>query len=128
MPGATRYELQLRTRPPGRFYDEPTVQARSTDGQFEIELEMTAQTMTDVSNGPLSALGGDDSSHAKRLSEYVKAVTPAYRALTGKSPRGVPFPVFVIAVAQDADGRTAGLAHSYLVDIPMTDMRKHYGL
>lgn len=87
---------------------------------------MTAQMMTDVSDGPLSALGGDPS-YAKRLPEYVKAVTPAYRALTGRAPRGVPFPVFVIVVAEDADGRKAGLAHSYLVEIPITEMQKHYG-
>jgi hypothetical protein len=126
-PGAVRYDLHLQTMPPSPFYEPPTVQARSTDGSFEIALELSDQLLNNIT-GVMSAITGRtaDSPEA-RLTAYGKAVVPAFRALTGRAPRGVPFPVYAVVVAENAEGKKAGLAHSYLVEIPLARMRQYLG-
>ncbi len=61
----------------------------------------------------------------ERIEEHVKRLTPAYRQLTGKKPRGVPFPIYVSVIAEHEDGQQkAGLAHSYLIEVSMEAVKK----
>ena len=126
-PGAVRYDLQLYTMLPGMFDERPAIEARSTDGSFELALEVTAQTLTNVSSGMAGVAGPTADSLDARLTAYGKAVVPAFRALTGRAPRGVPFPVYAVVVAENAEGKKAGLAHSYLLEVPLARLRQILG-
>ncbi len=126
-PGAVRYDMQLYTMLPGMFDEPPAIQARSADGSFEIALEVTAQTLNNISGGldPRDVTPG--AKPEERLAAYAKSVIPAFRALTGRAPRGVPFPVYAVVVAENAEGKKAGLAHAYLVEVPLAKMRQYDG-
>jgi hypothetical protein len=126
-PGAARYHLQLwRQRP--SFHDEaPTVAAESTDGTFELSLD-------EVDYYALSALemAGADASRQtpqevmRQIQEYLDGIEPAYRRLTGTKPRGVPVPIYISVVADHQDGQQkAGLAHSYLVEVPLRTLQQY---
>lgn len=126
-PGAVRYDLQLQTMAPSPFPEPPTIQARSADGAFEIALDVNPQVLTNLTGGMAAVAEATADSPEARWTAYAKAVLPAFRALTGRTPRGVPFPVYAVVVAENAEGKKAGLAHAYLIEIPLARMRQFLG-
>jgi hypothetical protein len=60
-----------------------------------------------------------------QITDYVRRITPVYQKLTKTKPRGLPFPVYVGVLAEHANGQQkAGLAHSYLIEVPALQLRK----
>jgi hypothetical protein len=126
-PGAVRYDLQLHTMMPGSFDEPPAIQARSADGSFEIALEVTNQMLNNISGGVNQMARSPGAKVEDLLAAYAKAVGPTFEVLTGRTPQGVPFPVYAVVIAENAEGKKAGLAHSYLVEIPLARMQQYYG-
>jgi hypothetical protein len=118
-PGAACYQLRIHALEFPKFVDDaPMFAAESSDGAFSIELRQdplvgaATQLVASVATIP-------GESAAERVARYVEAVTPAFEALTGRKPNGVPCPVYVTVIAESDDGaKKAGLVHSYLVEIP----------
>ena len=105
-PDAVNYELQVWYQRP-HFHDEqPNVTAKSLDGTFDI-----AADALQGSAGEMSA-------------EELKQITPAFKRLTGRNPRGSIRPIYISVIAEHKDGKQkAGLAHSYLVEFPKSSSR-----
>lgn len=53
-----------------------------------------------------------------RVLKYLNAVSPAYRRLVGRNPKGVPVALAVDVKAVDATGKVAKLSHKMLLDVP----------
>jgi hypothetical protein len=59
-----------------------------------------------------------------RVVDYVDAVTPLFKELIGREPRGVPYLVPAFVEATDRNLEIAQLAHSYFIEIPATTVVK----
>jgi hypothetical protein len=58
------------------------------------------------------------------VAEYLKRIAPAYQQLTHSKPKGVSFPVYISVIAEHEDGQQkAGLAHCYLLEVPIKMMQ-----
>lgn len=100
-PGAAVYHLQIWYQRPSFADDEPAYAATSADGTFQL-----AADTIQVASGNVDA-------------DYVSRITPVFQQLTGRRPRGYLAPIYVSVVAEHQDGQQkAGLAHSYLIEIP----------
>jgi hypothetical protein len=96
------------------------MKAESSDGSFKITIPSDDQLLSLMHE---SVSGSHFASTATTKDDvvqtYTKEVTPAFRALTGRAPQGIPFPVYAVVFAASEDGlQKAGLAHSYLVEVP----------
>jgi hypothetical protein len=124
-PGAVKYHLQLwRQRP--RFHDEePKLTAESTDGKFELALdEMDDYVSSALGAAKVGRTERNSGTTMDRVEEYLQEIEPAYRRLTGKKSRGVPFPIYISVIAEHEDGQQkAGLAHSYLIEVPLRNIQ-----
>ena len=125
-PGAARYQIHFWSDRP-RFDDEPPLaSAQSSDGKFQIPLDSIEQlpslALRAAGVGPGS---GTAEQQMSQITDYVRRITPVYQKLTKTKPRGLPFPVYVGVLAEHANGQQkAGLAHSYLIEVPALQLRK----
>jgi len=123
-PGAVRYHFQLWLQRPHFHDDTPFLALESADGSFEVNLEAMEQfagmALSNASVGGRTTKEKTDSVNA-----YLKRIAPAYQSLTGKRPRSLSFPVYASVIAEHQDGRQkAGLAHSYLIEVPAKEIQK----
>lgn len=118
--GASNYRLQLWFIRPGHFDETPNISLESEDGAFEIYFDPLF-----VAQRGLILVKTNESSVANNaLSVYAKKITPFYKQLTGKPPRTVCVPVYVLVVADHEDKKQrAALAHSYLVEVPIKPLQ-----
>ncbi|MDX1929890.1 MAG: hypothetical protein SFV81_25410 [Pirellulaceae bacterium] len=115
-PGAKNYQLQLWYKPQIASRAAPAISLESTNGEFEIAFDpqVVAQNAMRL---PSSSEARITKEH---LSTYAKKITPAFKQLTGKNPRTLCMPVYVLVVAEHAEGKQkASLVHSYLVEVPV---------
>ncbi|MEZ6137529.1 MAG: hypothetical protein R3C53_21790 [Pirellulaceae bacterium] len=123
-PGARKYQLQLfLNRPKYSFDTTPDISAESTDGAFSLEFDK--ERFARLALGMSNAMASPGPAQAN-VRNYLERISPAYKALTGQLPKSVPVPVYVTVLAEHEDGtRKAGLAHSYLVEVPAAEFRKY---
>jgi hypothetical protein len=128
-PGAAKYHLQLWYQRPHFPDDEPALRAESSDGTFTLAMDemerYVGMALPSVQSGPHGKTADGEADPAK---EYLAKIEPFYRSLTGKAPKGVLVSFCVSVVAEHEDGQQkAGLAHSYLVEVPMEQVLEKMG-
>ena len=125
-PGAVKYHFQLWYQRPHFPDEEPAFVMESSDGTFELPLgDMDRLAGSALRVAGVRASDRTPKARLDRIEEHVTKLTPAYRQLTGKKPRGVPCAIYVSVIAEHEDGQQkAGLAHSYLVEVPMDAVKK----
>lgn len=122
-PGAANYRLTLHCA----NLVEPFFDGESTDGQIAVTIEDEDRLV-----GPaIEQLGirrGEESSWRKNLKEFQDLITPTYRAITGRKPKGIPVALRATVIADSADGQNqAGMVHYYLVDVPLKSVQAYFG-
>jgi hypothetical protein len=128
-----KYEL-LDGEPPYevKFTLEGIETRTSARGIASITLDaqdLTARILSTIhqrqwpQNEPVQA-GAPPKEPRVRVVDYVDAITPAFKAMVGREPRGVP--VFLNATVEATDRKleTARLVHGYLLEIPAATVVK----
>lgn len=125
-PEATKYQLKFWYQRPIFSDEEPVFKEVSLNGKFELDLnDMERYANLAIQAVRFQSQDRTAKMRVDRVQEYLERITPAYRRLTGKKPRGVPLPIYVAVMAEHKDGQQfAGLAHSYLIEVPMKEVLK----
>jgi hypothetical protein len=134
-PGAVKYHFVIWIKRPNNLTtreetldsikSEALFSAESTDGSFEFRLE----SGNFVSLALLLASAQRDSMSIKdrqaAIIAYLKGISAPYKELTGKTPKSIPVPAYVVVIAEHENGyETAGLVHSYLIEPPLKEIQK----
>ena len=125
-PGATKYHFQLWYQRPHFLDEEPALAMESSDGTFELPLDNMDQYVGwALEAASVRATDRSAEERSDRVQNYLQQITPAYQRLTGRKPRGIPFPIYVSVIAEHEDGQQkAGLAHAYLIEVPQQQIEQ----
>ncbi len=122
--GAATYHLHLRHAWSNELNEPPLAELVSQNGEFELDpdpgkglpakvLEMPV--MRQLQNTP----GQSPSDRIAALKKLEQQLTPYFRQVTGRDPKGIPVPVYITVVATHTDGlQRAALSHAVLMEIP----------
>lgn len=93
---------------------------------FKIDCdEIASRMLSQISQLTWPSTSLDDP--RDRVLEYIDAVTPAYRNLTGRKPKGVPVAINAKVQATDATGKEIHLWHQFLMVIPSVKVVEAFG-
>lgn len=125
-PDAVKYHFQLWFQKPEFPDDEPSFKAESDDGTFQLPMDESERyasfALLNISGISTASSGRERQAF---IDKYLARIEPHYEALTGKKPWGVPFPVYISVIAEHSDGQQkAGLAHSYLIEVPLSQVQE----
>jgi len=124
-PGAAHYRLEMFYELPYEGDDSQTdIAADSTTGTFELDLQKDLERTTLKALEIVQAGGKDaESSFDDRLVAYGRRITEPFQKLAGRKPRGVLVPIYAQVIAEHENGEKAGLAHAYLIEVPVSQVR-----
>ena len=91
------------------------------NGQFAIKFPDKDLLYRRCSEFVRLANGTDD---AKKVAEYVERITPMFRRIVGRRPRGVPFLIKASVAGTGESGKNDAFEHLYFVEANRRDVEK----
>lgn len=121
---AATYHLHLQHAWSNVFNDPPLVELISQTGEFELDPDPNKRLPIKVLEMPVmvqlqNKAGQSQSDRIAALKKIEQELTPYFRQVAGRNPKGIPVPVYITVVATHTDGfQRAALSHAVLIEIP----------
>ena len=114
--GTPPYQLKLN------IGNQEFTATSSENASISVQTDELVAKMHKVTLQALYQAVGKDGKPRNRVLDYIEYVTPLFRKVTGRAPKGVPVVVPAELKVTDAEFRSDTISHAFLIELPIEEL------